>query len=85
MKEQYNTENFYLAVWLTIKGLVPKVTYLKQNPDEQQKATFFFDLTEKQAKVHIQEFYQDEVVQEFIEGIKRLKSELYANKEPKVY
>jgi len=78
---KYSTANFYLAVWFMTRGLIPSVEY-EQGGD---KANFVFDITNAEAKVHIQEFYQDEIVQEFIEGIRKLKSELYANKEPKHY
>ena len=78
MDKFYNTTNFYLAVWLMVKGFNPDITY----PENNNKATFIFNIGEAEAKKHIQEFYQDEIIQEFIENTKRLKGNLYANKEP---
>lgn len=77
---KFRTSNFYLSVWLMIYGLEPKVEYISPH-----KAEFVFDITEDEAKIKTQEFYQDEMMQEFIQKTKRLKSLLYEKKDPEVY
>jgi hypothetical protein len=79
----YKTPNFYLSVWLLAKGYVPHIEYVKPNSN---KAVFVFDgLTEEEAEDSIQEFHQDEVMQEFIQAIKKLKDMLYTDREPEIY
>lgn len=85
-KENYETDDFYLSVWLLSRGFVPSAEWRGQDSGRKPKAYFVFpDVSIEEIQRNEQEFRQDEVVQEFKEGIKRLKDILYKDKEPTVY
>lgn len=81
MENKYETTNFYLSAWLLSRGLLPKLEY--KNPNSN-KATFVFE-SDSNLETHIQEFHQDDVTQEFIQSIKKLKDILYKDREPQIF
>ena len=76
-KPGYSTTNFYFAAWLMVRGYEADVVYAE---NDTKRATFVFEgLSLEEADVFLQEYHQDDVTQEFISAIRRLKTQLYSD------
>lgn len=73
----YKTETFYVAVWLLSRGFVPTLEW------DGNICTFKFkDLPVDEALKHVQEYHQDQVIQEFIQANRALKDMMYSREKP---
>jgi len=71
---EYYIKNFYCGVHLQTKGITP--TKIEQTP--QDKRLFFYSNTEE-LQNHIQAFYADSDLQNFIKALIQFRGLMYSN------
>lgn len=76
----YKTNDFYLSVYLQTQGHIASVEY----PEGSRKAYFIFeDIDREKVERLTQQFYQDDILQDFIVNIRSMKDKLYMDRQPK--
>lgn len=76
----YRTNDFYLSVYLQTQGHIADVEY----PENSNRAFFtFVEIDKDEVERLTQQFYQDDILQDFIVNIRGMKDKLYMNRPPK--